>query len=557
SGTLTAAMGPVLGGAAAGVAGSVASQAFGVASGIQDQFSWKGVALAAIGGGVGGALQGVNAFGANATGLAKIGNDVVHGALGNAATQGIAVATKLQSKFDWAGVAVGGVVGGVTGTLGRALGVKPFSDNRSFANIANTTLSGAAGAIAGAGVRSIVEGTSFGDNVLAVLPDVIGNTIGNLTVSRLKGGSTTSRFAAAEGSNEAYVELARKDAARAGRRRGAGAAAINALISSEGFERTMLREKSIVMQAKAAGIDLRNGKDLLRFAEADAQTKSQALSASGPGEERVENGRATFGDRVAGTLIGAQQLYESIPENLRAGADFVLGALKGGPVGALASYVLDKVVVQGLSQTGADRTIGAAVTHLGQRGLAMIGGHSLESEQNQTNQSHASLFVAAGVTILGMASLGGPIKSGILGRGSVAAESAGSRFGGAYATNGELVQSVGTRADAWGIRQGLGNGRVAGTLKHGYAEDVLNRYQRMFGDRGLTAEARYVGGAPWESGMTTTGSIRLDVVEGPLLRPTGVWDYKFGNATLSQGRITQIQSGIPNGANVPILMVKP
>ncbi len=79
----------------------------------------------------------------------------------------------------------------------------------------------------------------------------------------------------------------------------------------------------------------------------------------------------------------------------------------------------------------------------------------------------------------------------------------------------------------------------------------------MFGDRGLTAEARYVGGAPWESGMTTTGSIRLDVVEGPLLRPTGVWDYKFGNATLSQGRITQIQSGIPNGANVPILMVKP
>lgn len=126
-----------------------------------------------------------------------------------------------------------------------------------------------------------------------------------------------------------------------------------------------------------------------------------------------------------------------------------------------------------------------------------------------------------------------------------------------YATNGDLVQSIAIRADNWGNRNGLSNGPVAGTAKHGYAEEILNRYQRMFGDRGLTAEARYVGGSPWTSGMSTSGSIRLDVVEGPLARPTGVWDYKFGNATLSQRRITQIQGGIPNGANVPIMMVKP
>ena len=85
---------------------------------------------------------------------------------------------------------------------------------------------------------------------------------------------------------------------------------------------------------------------------------------------------------------------------------------------------------------------------------------------------------------------------------------------------------------------------------------MLNRYQRKLGTRGLTAEARYVGGEPWETGMTTTGSIRLDVAEGPLRNPTHVWDYKFGQATLSPSRITQIQNGIPNGANVPILMVK-
>jgi len=109
------------------------------------------------------------------------------------------------------------------------------------------------------------------------------------------------------------------------------------------------------------------------------------------------------------------------------------------------------------------------------------------------------------------------------------------------------ARTIGEFAMGWGM----------GTLKHGYAEEVLTRYQRMFGDRGLTAEARYVGGAPWQPGMTTTGSIRLDVVEGPLANPSHVWDYKFGQATLSQSRITQIQNGIPNGANVPILMVKP
>ncbi|MBW8311224.1 MAG: putative Ig domain-containing protein [Rhizobium sp.] len=127
----------------------------------------------------------------------------------------------------------------------------------------------------------------------------------------------------------------------------------------------------------------------------------------------------------------------------------------------------------------------------------------------------------------------------------------------AYATNGDFVQSIATRADDWGVRQGLGNGPVAGTLKHGYAEALLNRYQRMFGDRGLSAEVRYVNGNPWRPGDPILGSVRLDVVEGPLTSPTHVWDYKFGNAILSQPQITRIQNGIPSGTSVPVTMVKP
>ena len=71
------------------------------------------------------------------------------------------------------------------------------------------------------------------------------------------------------------------------------------------------------------------------------------------------------------------------------------------------------------------------------------------------------------------------------------------------------------------------------------------------------SDAYFVNGAAWQTGDPVAGSIRLDVIEGPLTNPTHVWDYEFGNATLSQSRITQIQNGIPNGANIPVLEIKP
>jgi hypothetical protein len=124
-------------------------------------------------------------------------------------------------------------------------------------------------------------------------------------------------------------------------------------------------------------------------------------------------------------------------------------------------------------------------------------------------------------------------------------------------TNGQLVQEIAERADAWGVRQGLGNGPVAGTLKHGYAEQLLDRYQSMFGSRGLSTEVRYLNGAEWQSGMPLKGSIRLDVVEGPLNNPTLVWDYKFGNALLTPARVSQIRTGAGLGPAVPVDAVRP
>ena len=125
-------------------------------------------------------------------------------------------------------------------------------------------------------------------------------------------------------------------------------------------------------------------------------------------------------------------------------------------------------------------------------------------------------------------------------------------------SNAQLVQDVATRAEAWGTRQGLSTtGSVEGTLKHGYADRVLTRYQQMFGNRGLSTEVRYLNGQVWQPGMPLRGTIRLDVVEGPLNAPTSVFDYKFGGATLSPGRVTQIRAGANLGPSVPVLEVKP
>ena len=122
-------------------------------------------------------------------------------------------------------------------------------------------------------------------------------------------------------------------------------------------------------------------------------------------------------------------------------------------------------------------------------------------------------------------------------------------------SNAELVEDIGRRANQWGDRRGLTSGHVAGTAKHTYAQDLLDRFQRRFGDRGLTTEARYIRQNPWVKGQGVRGSVRLDVVEGDLLNPTAVYDYKFGGARLSPERIDYIRRVTGFSKSVPIIGV--
>jgi hypothetical protein len=103
----------------------VVSQGVGLATGLQSKFDWGAVAMAGIGGAIGaglapGGLSGqAGAFG-DFTG-STIANMALRGATADLATQSIGVATGLQSKFDWGGVAAAGIGAGVMTAVGGSL----------------------------------------------------------------------------------------------------------------------------------------------------------------------------------------------------------------------------------------------------------------------------------------------------------------------------------------------------------------------------------------------------------------------------------------------------
>ena len=89
--------------ASAAAIGDVAGQAFANVIGIQDGFNWKQVAFAALSAGVG---KGLGASGLLPNTGTNLGNVILQRAVGNALTQGVAVVTGLQDQFSWKGVAM-------------------------------------------------------------------------------------------------------------------------------------------------------------------------------------------------------------------------------------------------------------------------------------------------------------------------------------------------------------------------------------------------------------------------------------------------------------------
>jgi hypothetical protein len=97
---------------------------------------------------------------------------------------------------------------------------------------------------------------------------------------------------------------------------------------------------------------------------------------------------------------------------------------------------------------------------------------------------------------------------------------------------------------------GPGSGGAYGTRVHTAFEAEVQGL-----NQGLSTEISYLNGQVVTRG--TPGSVRLDVVNGPLNAPVSIFDLKTGSATLTPARIQQIQSHIPGGANVPVFPVRP
>ncbi|MDP9932631.1 nucleoid-associated protein YgaU [Variovorax paradoxus] len=165
TGTLIAA------GAIGGAVGSIASQAVGIAIGAQDSFSWKGVALGAIGGGVTAGLGGAGL-------LPDTGNvfldGAIRGAVSSTLTQGIAVVTGLQDKFSWKSVAASAVGAGVGAAAGPAIG-KAFGE--AFGNNAGSAFAArlATGLVAGT-AAAVMRGGKVA--IQQVATDAFGNALG-------------------------------------------------------------------------------------------------------------------------------------------------------------------------------------------------------------------------------------------------------------------------------------------------------------------------------------------------------------------------------------------
>jgi LysM domain len=199
-------------GAGSAIIGSIVSQGFGVATGLQDKFSWKGVALAGLSAGIGAGLDQLGAFAqlgiAGTQGARGVFNAVVRAAITSTVTQGVAVATKLQDKFSFTSVAAAGVAAGVAAVVSQNIGgAAKYNDAGELtarASGINRLISGVAGSIAGGATRSAIDGTNFGDNIIATLPDVIASLF-NYGLEELSGGDPNNAGLAMANHEDSHV----------------------------------------------------------------------------------------------------------------------------------------------------------------------------------------------------------------------------------------------------------------------------------------------------------------------------------------------------------------
>ncbi|KVG05594.1 hypothetical protein WJ24_26845 [Burkholderia vietnamiensis] len=191
--------GSVAAGAAAGTAGAVASQGVMIAGGEQHGFNWNGVTLSALGGAVAGGVT--SALAPAATGAATgagtattngFQTAVLQGAVRSAVTQGLGIATGLQDRFDWKGLAASAIASGVGYSAGQAAG--SAAAGAGYSAGVSKFVSGVAGGLSAGGASTLVHGGSLSGNMGAIVADTVGSTVGNMVVDRIKSQPTSTEL---------------------------------------------------------------------------------------------------------------------------------------------------------------------------------------------------------------------------------------------------------------------------------------------------------------------------------------------------------------------------
>jgi YD repeat-containing protein len=346
------AIGGAIGGAIGTAAGlgiqaslvSAVSQGIGVAAGIQDSFSWKSVGMSALTSFVGG----TGAFQAKGGSFGAIAQNVAVGAATNAAIQGIAIAAGLQDQFSWGSVAAAGASGGVGSAINSRAGP-----------LAKSVAQG----LASAAVRSLVDGTDFGDNLLAELPDVIRATIGNFALDRTSKkdsfqGQARGKIASADGPSDVMSDIGS---------------------SSERAMAEALCNPDIVVVGKKMSWLEKALYDLAHLYGSTPRVVSTTYSAPKTGREQAKIANAELGGRLLSAIgAGADYLYRGTigPETFanRAIIKPVNSAFYG-TLGLVANSPLGDIgAITSMETSGVPFALLAGESLTGIRYLAALGG---------------------------------------------------------------------------------------------------------------------------------------------------------------------------------------
>ena len=174
-------------GAVGSALGSVAGQTFGIATGMQGEFDWRSVGLAALSGGVSGGLAGLGGF-APLGDSASFGNLVTRAAVGSALTQGIAVATGLQRSFSWTSVAASAIGSGVGYGANEALGLTSNGNPTNAFSGSDRIGRAALSSVAASTATALAHGGRVSITQIGV--NAFGQTIGSSLAEQARMGGT-------------------------------------------------------------------------------------------------------------------------------------------------------------------------------------------------------------------------------------------------------------------------------------------------------------------------------------------------------------------------------